>query len=165
MCVACLISQNFSCFALPMQAVPHTQRISKCRPVSAGPGAYTSWSVTLHTCTIPFVSLSSLLPHFVPCYLTSQFCFLLSPPLSPSFRVIWLNQTLFLGRPRSPLSRSDPPIISPTSFLTVPSLQTAFFPRASLSPSHFSFSPSPFLTGPSLFSLCSHTSRLVSSFV
>ncbi len=41
------------------------------------------------------------------------FFFLLSPTFCPSFRVIWWNQILFLGGPRSLLTRSTPPIISP----------------------------------------------------
>ncbi len=89
------------------------QRDSNLRPVLAGPKTYTSWSGLLHTCTILFVSLSSLLPHSVPCSQPSHFFFLLSPTFCPSFRVIWWNQTLFLGGPRSPLTRSAPPIISP----------------------------------------------------
>jgi hypothetical protein len=49
------------------------QRNPKFRTVLAGLGAYISWSGPLHTCTVLFVPLSSLTPHFVPCSLTSHF--------------------------------------------------------------------------------------------
>ena len=108
------------------------QRNSKFRTVLAGPGAYTSWSGPLHTCTILFVSLSSLLPHFVPCSQPSHFFFLLSPTFCPSFRVIWWKQTLFLGGPRSPLKRSAPPIISLIPTSNNPPRETVSFLRRSL---------------------------------
>ncbi len=62
------------------------------------------------------------------------FFFLLSPTFCPSFRVIWWNQTLFLGGPRSLLTRSAPLIISPLTIspakpclsCVVPSLSAVF---------------------------------------
>ena len=50
------------------------------RPVLDGPGFCAPGSGPLHTCTILFVSLSSLPPHFVPCSLTSHFFFPAVPP-------------------------------------------------------------------------------------
>ncbi len=142
----CRVSLPKSSLVLPSPCkLFHTHQWNpKFRTVLAGPGAYTSWSGPLHTCTILSVSLSSQPPHFVPCSLTSRFFFPLSSPLCPSFKIFWWIQTLFLGDTRTLLLRCHPPIISPTSFPTFPSLQAGPCPRASLSPSHFSFFPKPF---------------------
>ena len=150
-CLLSLNSQNFFSFALPMKAVDQTPAESRvlarfgrsgCLYFLVCPPAHLHESVRLSVLpTAPFCPMPSNLALF----------FLLSPPLPPSFRVIWWKQTLFLGRPRSPLFRCHPPIISPTSFPTLPSLQTGSFPRASFSPSHFSFFPKPFSDWPLSF--------------
>jgi hypothetical protein len=55
------------------------------RPVLDGPGFCASWSGPLHTCTILFVCLSFMPPHFVPCFLAPHFFFLHPPPHGPLF--------------------------------------------------------------------------------
>ena len=55
------------------------------RPVLDGPGFCASGSGPLHTCTILFVCLSFMPPHFVPCFLTPHFFFSAPPPHGPLF--------------------------------------------------------------------------------
>ena len=55
------------------------------RPVLDCPGFCASGSGPLHTCTILFVCLSFMPPHFVPCFLTPHFFFLPPPPHGPLF--------------------------------------------------------------------------------
>jgi hypothetical protein len=79
-CVCHLSIHNISrFFPSPMQAVrtpPQQNHLGG--PVLDGRGAFSFWSVALHTCTIVFVCLSFMPPHLVPCSLTPHFCFLLS---------------------------------------------------------------------------------------
>ena len=71
--------------------------------------------------TTPAPFYSSLCPPSCPnlshAFNPLTFFFLLSPTLCPSVRVIWSNQTLFLGGPRSPLTRSSSPYHLPNTHL------------------------------------------------
>ena len=134
MCVACLTSQNFSCFALPMQAVPETPAGFK---VSTRFGRVLRKPILLGLApSKPAPFYSSLCPPSCPTLSHAlnplTFFFLLSPTFCPSFRVIWWNQTLFLGGPRSPLKRSAPPIISLIPTSNNPPRETVSFLRRSL---------------------------------
>jgi hypothetical protein len=113
--VPCLNSQNFSSFAFPMKAVAQTPAESKVSTRFGRSGrlyflvcspAHLHESVRLSV--LPTAPLCPMLSNL------SLFCFCCPTPLPSSFRVIWWNQTLFLCRPRSPLSRSDPPILPNT---------------------------------------------------
>ncbi len=86
--------------------------------------------VSVRLSVLPTAPLCPMLPNLA----LFVFCCLPPPsPSSPSFRVIWWNQTLFLGRLRSPLSRSDPSIISPTPISDNPPRETVSSWRRSFS--------------------------------
>ena len=142
-------------------SLPHQRNLNSLAGL-AGPGAYTSWSGPLHTCTILFVSLfcppsPTLCPIFAS---VSLFLFCCSPhfvpllgSLSRSNRVFWGG----LGVPvegMTPLSSpQDPSLTTPPAKpclpCVVPSLSAAFqifpppFPPANLSLLSLPLSPGP----------------------
>ena len=142
-CLACLNSQNFFSFALPMKAVDQTPAESRVLDrfgrfgrlyFLVCPPAHLHESVRLSVLpTAPLCPMPSNLSLFFFC----------CPPLPPSFRVIWWKQTLFLGRPQSPLSRSDPPIISSTPICDNSPRETVSAWRRSLSVCFFSYNLPP----------------------
>jgi hypothetical protein len=91
-CVCHALILNIS-LLLPFSISRHSgkpQQNHLSRPVLDGPGLCASGSGPLHTCTILFVCLSFMPPHFVPCFLTPHFFFLPLPPRTdPFFRVKW----------------------------------------------------------------------------
>ena len=73
------------CLLLPFQCRQARAQYPKA-PHQAGlrgPGSCSFWSGPLHTCTILFVCLSFMPPHFVPCLLTPYF-FFPAPPYPPT---------------------------------------------------------------------------------
>jgi hypothetical protein len=165
MCLAPLTSNFFPSFALPMQAVsPPPQETGVPSTVLDRPGAYTTWSVTLHTSTNFLVCAFPIFPPLVPCCLSAHFCFSAPlPPRTPFFRVSW-SHIIGMGFVNRgiPEDHKVPPIISPTSFSTVPSLQNGSLPSACLLPSYFSFCLEPFFHWPlSFLRVFTHSSSCV----
>ena len=106
-------------FSSPMQAPPPHHQKHLRGAVLDGPGAYSSWSGLLPTCTNVFVCLSCILPHFVPCLQTSHFFFPAIPHLSVpllgsvgrSNRIFWAIDALPFEGP-TPLSSPKYPSLT-----------------------------------------------------
>jgi hypothetical protein len=103
-CFCHLSIHNISCFSpSPMQAVRPPQQNHLGGPVLDGLGAFSFWSVALHTCTIGFVCLSFMPRPPCPMFPNASPFVCYPAPNGLSFRVSWWIQTLFLGDPRSHL--------------------------------------------------------------